>query len=1059
MQKSSNEISQQGRAECKSRRRLALKLVAGILLIIFLATCTVEAKYTLEGWTWAANQGQGGWTTGLLKGYSEGDCVEFRLTIDKETNPTPANPDDRIVFEYMRNSLVGYEDCINFVLYDVTSGTPQQIVIPAGAITGPFPVDTPDDSYSMYYLWDYSLLPTLSTNKYELHWCAPLSYECTGIPGGSLSMQFGDASMNIGINPGDIIPIDTITVIKDAIPDDAVTEFGFTSTIPGGESFSLVDSGSITFEVSSGTYTITETSPETGWVTSIAIAGDTAGGSSSSGKVATIRLDSGEDIRVTYTNAKTSLAITCPADITIQCDGSTSPENTGSATATTTCPGGATVTYSDVRTDGDCANNYTLTRTWTATDNCGGSTSCIQTITVVDTTAPKLSGVPADTTVECDEVPEPATPTAADNCDPAPAITYNEARTDGDCANNYTLTRTWTATDVCGNAASARQVITVQDTQAPVLSGVPADTTVECDEVPEPATPTAADNCDLAPAITYNEARTDGDCANNYTLTRTWTATDVCGNAASASQVITVQDTKAPTLGGVPADTTVECDEVPEPATPTAADNCDETVEVQFTETTTPGSCADSYTILRTWTATDVCGNSVSDSQTITVQDTQAPELSDEPDDMTVDCGPVPPAPTITATDDCDDQVDVVYTENIEPGLDLGTYTYTRIWTATDDCGNTVSYTQTINKERCCQTAWAKVSDTCGGFGSERWGWSTTTSVNSLDGATFPLYAGAAKCDISKGYCAGYVSITKTVVGSGKQAKTYLNFEFDIPGDCHQEDYHIWLSSKPAPTTGFSGWYTTSSIDVTSLLKAKTVYFAVHSTICCGDTCDGCTYSPGNKGVPCDGTTSQLSSIAALAAEEEIVPNEDLSITCPPAVEACPDAAKDYATVQDIGTPEVNDPDAKITNDAPKNGKYPIGETIVTWTATNAAGSTATCEQLVVVKDTSECTMTAPLEVCALSTGNQASVPPSDGATYAWTIDNGEITAGSDTSAVNWTAGVSGATVLGVTVTYKGDCASLCSAVVEVLECQPDMDQENTTNTIQEDVIQESETA
>ena len=69
------------------------------------------------------------------------------------------------------------------------------------------------------------------------------------------------------------------------------------------------------------------------------------------------------------------------------------------------------------------------------------------------------------------------------------------------------------------------QVITVQDTTDPVLAGVPADVTVECSEVPVAATPTATDNCDEEVQIDYTEEREDGNCPDNYTLTRTWTAT------------------------------------------------------------------------------------------------------------------------------------------------------------------------------------------------------------------------------------------------------------------------------------------------------------------------------------------------------------------------------------------------------------------------------------------------------------------------------------------------------------------------------------------------------
>src|SRR5207248_2830180 len=121
----------------------------------------------------------------------------------------------------------------------------------------------------------------------------------------------------------------------------------------------------------------------------------------------------------------------------------------------------------------------------------------------------------------------------------------------------------WVATDACGNSSSATQVITVIDTTAPVLSNVPVDATVQCDAVPAAATPTATDNCDSNPSISYAQTTTAGSCPQSYTLTRTWTASDACGNTSSTTQVITVIDTTAPVLSGVPAAATVECSAVP----------------------------------------------------------------------------------------------------------------------------------------------------------------------------------------------------------------------------------------------------------------------------------------------------------------------------------------------------------------------------------------------------------------------------------------------------------------------------------------------------------------
>ena len=121
-------------------------------------------------------------------------------------------------------------------------------------------------------------------------------------------------------------------------------------------------------------------------------------------------------------------------------------------------------------TPGDCPQEYTMVRTWTAVDGCGNSVSCDQTVTVVDSTPPDIT-CPADATVECNVDPTPdvtGMATATDECGDV-TISYTDATVEGDCPAEYTITRTWTAVDACGNEASCPQVINVLDTGAPVI--------------------------------------------------------------------------------------------------------------------------------------------------------------------------------------------------------------------------------------------------------------------------------------------------------------------------------------------------------------------------------------------------------------------------------------------------------------------------------------------------------------------------------------------------------------------------------------------------------------
>ena len=406
----------------------------------------------------------------------------------------------------------------------------------------------------------------------------------------------------------------------------------------------------------------------------------------------------------------TDPVVTCPGPITVECEADVPVADFTGGTATDNCDANLDITSTDGPLVGGACGG-TITRTWTATDDCGNQTVCDQIITVEDTTAPLLIGIPADQIVECDEIPGVADPTATDNCDTDVDIEFVEVITPGSCP--FIITRTWTATDNCGNTDEQSQTITVQDLTPPVLAGVPTDVTVECDAIPGPDILSATDNCDTDIEITFDETIIAGACLDSYAITRTWTATDNCNNTDQQTQLITVQDNTPPVLTGMPADITIDCDAVPEPAVPTATDNCDTDIEITFDETTTAGTCLDSYTIMRTWTATDNCGNSDEQTQVITVQDVTAPVLAGVPTDVTVDCDAIPGPAVPTVTDNCDTDIEITFDETIIAGACLDSYTITRTWTATDNCGNLDEQTRVITVAGCYNSGFDRSTNGC----------------------------------------------------------------------------------------------------------------------------------------------------------------------------------------------------------------------------------------------------------------------------------------------------------------------------------------------------------
>jgi hypothetical protein len=301
--------------------------------------------------------------------------------------------------------------------------------------------------------------------------------------------------------------------------------------------------------------------------------------------------------------------ITCPPDTVFDCELVGSP---GEATAVDNCDPDPGITFEDDTLSYECP--LEITRMWIATDSCGNADTCFQNIRVIDETPPVIS-CPPNHTFECDSVGAFGTATATDNCDTSPLVEL-AARDSipGDCVAAYQLTLTWVATDACDNADTCYQTITVEDTEAPVLT-CPPDSTFECDAIPaEFGEATATDNCDPDPVVEMVATdTTQGNCPSAYQLVFTWVATDACGNADTCQQTITIEDTTPPDISCAPDDT-IGCEDDLVFTPPEATDNCDPDplVEVVSVDTTT-GPGEGEYTYTMCWAATDTCGN-VSDT-------------------------------------------------------------------------------------------------------------------------------------------------------------------------------------------------------------------------------------------------------------------------------------------------------------------------------------------------------------------------------------------------------------------------------------------------------------
>ncbi|MEL6866122.1 MAG: SdrD B-like domain-containing protein, partial [Bacteroidota bacterium] len=150
----------------------------------------------------------------------------------------------------------------------------------------------------------------------------------------------------------------------------------------------------------------------------------------------------------------------------------------------------------------------------------------------MDVQAPLIDPIAADLIVECDGngntsalndwLNSQGGAQAVDNISPVSGITWSHDYTtlSDDCGATGQAIVTFTATDECGNAAAVTAQFIIQDTRAPAFSNVPADLTVNCDEVPNAANVQIADICDANANLTYQEIREAGACEDSYLLRR-----------------------------------------------------------------------------------------------------------------------------------------------------------------------------------------------------------------------------------------------------------------------------------------------------------------------------------------------------------------------------------------------------------------------------------------------------------------------------------------------------------------------------------------------------------
>jgi len=671
-------------------------------------------------------------------------------------------------------------------------------------------------------------------------------------------------------------------------------------------------------------------------------------------------------------------------------------------------PGASVSDSSDPSPDLDISGSVdshtpgTYVITYTATDASGNTSTATRTVTVVDTTPPAITLNGLVPVIECHvgTYTEPGA-SALDACDGPVAVTTSGS-VDSHTPGLYTIT--YTATDASGNSAFATRAVSVVDTTPPAiaLNGA-SPLTLEFPTAYAEAGATASDLCDPAPTLSIS-GTVNSHITGTYTIT--YTATDNYGNTASATRTVNVVDTTPPVVTA-PASVVAEAtgsQTVVNLGNATASD----AVGVVSLTNNAPATWPVSTEVrVVTWTARDAAGNIGIATQEVLVRDTTPPVIAAPASVVAEATGSqtIVDLGNATATD----AVGVVSLTNNAPATwPVSTEVRVVTWTARDAAGNiSIATQEVLVRDTTAPALIAPAAVTVEATGSQTivdLGNATATdavgvvSLTNDAPATYPVSTEVRVITWTARDAAGNISIATQEVLVRDTTPPVVT----VPADVTAE------ATGPLTAVSIGTATAIDVVGVVSLSSNAPASFPVGTTVVTWTATD----AAGNSG-----TATQNIKVGDLTAPV---------VTAPAGVTA---EATGPFTALSIGTATATDAVGVVSLSSNAPASFPVGTTVVTWTATDAAGNSGTATQNVILTDTITPTLTLnganPL---LLELGTPYTEP---GASASDLVD-GDLTA-----AIQISGGVNSNTEGSYTLTYSvGDAAgntASASRTVQVL--------------------------
>ena len=607
--------------------------------------------------------------------------------------------------------------------------------------------------------------------------------------------------------------------------------------------------------------------------------------------------------------------ILVPEDILVEATGSLTSINIGEAMAT------------------DESGIYSLTNNapssfplgintiiWTAVDGAGNMAIASQTVTIQDSTPPKISHIDNISLEAKSSNQNLVTLITPEIYDEVGVISITN-----DAPEVFPLGETivtWTATDVIGNVSNLSQSISLVDSIAPRIA-FSEDLMIEASSLEqniiELVTPETSDDVEVI-SIT-------NDAPEVFPLGETivtWTATDSSGNSSSQSQSISLVDTAVPEI--LISNKTFE-------ATIFGGTNMPldfpEIIDIQNTELTNdaPEVFPLGETIV-TWTATDSSGNSASATQTITVVDTTSPVLI-APENFTIEAESILTKIENLGEFTAEDISGITTVTNDAPEVfPLGETIVT--WTATDEYGNSISNTQSINVIDTISPVIMAPSN-------------LEIEASHIENNVIDLIGVRASDDVE------VISITNDAPATFPLGETIVTWTAtDSSGNSASATQTITVVDTTAPVIVSLDNITSNATSKSNNIVELEQISATDSVSTIQITNNAPSYYEFGETIVTWTATDSSGNSASATQTITVVDTTAPVITVPQNIIVEAENTETFLEIGLASITDIIDDDPAITNDAPAT--FPLGETIVTWTATDRFGNSSSSLQTISVQ-------------------------------------------------------------------------------------------------------------